>query len=38
VRELIQAMIEGELEAVLCRPRYARRPTADPESIDNRSA
>ena len=34
VRELIQAMIEGELDAVLCRPRYVRRPTADPESTD----
>src|ERR1700730_14915333 len=26
VREFIQAMIEAELEAVLSRPRYARRP------------
>src|SRR6059058_823165 len=31
VRELIQTMIESELEAVLSRPRYARRPKADPE-------
>ena len=37
VRELIQVMIEGELDAVLCRPRYARRPTADPESTDGPS-
>src|SRR5258707_10027975 len=32
VRELIQTMIESELEAVLSRPRYARRPKADPEN------
>src|SRR6202045_3036711 len=32
VRELIQTMIESELEAVLARPRYARRPKADPEN------
>ena len=32
VRELIQAMIEGELEAALSRPRYGRRPKADPEN------
>ena len=32
VRESIQTMIEGELEAVLSRPRYARRPKADPEN------
>ena len=32
VRELIQAMIEGELEAALCRPRYGRQPKADPEN------
>src|SRR6266480_7277712 len=31
VRELIQTMIESELEAVLARPRYARRPKADSE-------
>src|SRR5260370_18845861 len=32
VREFIQTMIESELEAVLSRPRYARRPQADPEN------
>ena len=32
VRELIQAIIEGELEAALCRPRYGRQPKADPEN------
>src|SRR5712671_4442325 len=32
VREFIQTMIESELEAVLSRPRYARRPKADPEN------
>src|SRR5204862_3042741 len=32
VRELTQTMIESELEAVLSRPRYARRPKADPEN------
>src|SRR5205085_2656793 len=32
VREVIQTMIESELEAVLSRPRYARRPKADPEN------
>jgi transposase-like protein len=37
VRELIEAMIEGELEAVLSRPRYARRSPADPESTDGPS-
>jgi len=31
VRELIQTMIESELETVLSRPRYARRPTVDRE-------
>src|SRR6516164_7333099 len=31
VREFIQTMIESELETVLSRPRYARRPTADRE-------
>jgi putative transposase len=30
VREFIQAMIESELEAALVRPRYGRRPKADP--------
>src|ERR1700740_679799 len=34
VRDFIQMMIESELEAVLSRPRYARRPKADPESND----
>jgi putative transposase len=28
VREFIQAMIEAELEAALCRPRYGRQPKA----------
>src|SRR5207237_621336 len=32
VREFIQTMIESELEAVLSRPRYARRRKADPEN------
>src|SRR6201987_3158421 len=32
VRYFIQMMIESELEAVLSRPRYARRPKADPEN------
>src|SRR5438034_8676212 len=32
VREFIQTMIESELETVLSRPRYARRPKADPEN------
>src|SRR5260370_8884693 len=32
VRDYIQTMIESELEAVLSRPRYARRPKADPEN------
>src|SRR6201985_891272 len=32
VRNFIQTMIERELEAVLSRPRYARRPKADPET------
>src|SRR5246500_4935050 len=32
VRDFIQMMIESELEAVLSRPRYARRPKADPEN------
>ena len=34
VREFIQTMIEVELEAVLSRPRYARRPKADCENAD----
>src|SRR5580698_3590616 len=32
VRDFIQTMIESELEVVLSRPRYARRPKADPEN------
>src|SRR5271166_6599636 len=35
VRELIQTMIESELEAVLSRSRYARRPKADPTNADD---
>src|SRR6516164_4969605 len=31
VREFIQTMIESELEAALCRPRYGRRATAQEE-------
>jgi transposase-like protein len=31
VREFIQTMIETELEAALCRPRYGRRPKAQEE-------
>src|SRR5437588_4847670 len=38
VREFIQAMIESELEAALVRPRYGRRPKADPENTDGPSA
>ena len=34
VRELIQTMIESELEAVLSRSRYARRPKAGPTNAD----
>ena len=34
VREFIQTMIEAELEAALSRPRYGRRPKADPENAD----
>jgi putative transposase len=37
VREFIQAMIEGELEAALSRPRYGRRPKADRENVDGPS-
>jgi putative transposase len=37
VREFIQAMIEGELEAALSRPRYGRQPKADPENADGPS-
>src|SRR5438270_851040 len=36
VREFIQTMIESELEAVLSRPRYARRRKADPENHGGR--
>src|SRR5207248_1069752 len=38
VREFIQTMIESELEAALSRPRYARRPKADPENADGPSS
>src|SRR3954464_14751570 len=34
VREFIQTMIESELETALSRPRYARRPKADPENAE----
>ena len=37
VREFIQAMIEGELEAALSRPRYARRPKEACENADGAS-
>src|ERR1700751_4133143 len=37
VREFIQIMIEGELEAVLSRPRYARRPKEACENADGAS-
>ena len=37
VRELIQVMIESELEAVLSRPRYARRPKEACENADGAS-
>src|SRR5437660_10205370 len=37
VREFIQTMIESELDAALSRPRYARRPKADPENADGPS-
>ena len=36
VRDFIQTMIESELEAVLSRPRYARRPKAVPENNGGR--
>src|SRR6201982_2296554 len=36
VRDFIQTMIESELDAVLSRPRYARRPKADPENNGGR--
>jgi putative transposase len=35
VREIIQTMIESELEAVLSRSRYARRPKTDPTNADD---
>jgi putative transposase len=37
VREFIQAMIETELEAALCRPRYGRRSKAQEEHGDGPS-
>ncbi len=37
IREFIQAMIEGELEAALSRPRYGRRPKAHDEHADGPS-
>src|SRR3974390_2678097 len=37
LREFIQAMIEGELEAALSRPRYARRPREACENADGAS-
>ena len=37
VREFIQTMIESELETALSRPRYARRPKADPENAEGAS-
>ena len=37
VHEFIQAMIEAELEAVLSRPRYARRPKEACENADGAS-
>ena len=36
VREFIQTMIESELKTALSRPRYARRPKADPENARGR--
>jgi len=38
VREFIQAMIEGELEVALSRPRYARRPKEDAENAGGASS
>ena len=38
VREFIQAMIEGELEAALSRPRYARRPKEACENANGASS
>jgi putative transposase len=37
VREFIQAMIEGELEAALSRPRYGRRPKTALDNADGPS-
>ena len=37
VREFIQTMIESELKTALSRPRYARRPKADPENAEGAS-
>ena len=37
VREFIHGMIEGELEAALSRPRYARRPKTHDEHADGPS-
>jgi transposase-like protein len=37
VCEFIQAMIEAELEAAVCRPRYGRRSKAQEERADGRS-
>ena len=34
VREFIQAMVEGELEATLMRRRYGRRPTSTSDDDD----
>jgi hypothetical protein len=32
MREFVQAMIESKRQAAPRRPRYARRPQADPEA------
>jgi putative transposase len=37
VREFIQGMIEAELEAALCRPRYGRRPKVQEAGADRSS-
>jgi transposase-like protein len=37
VREFIQTMIENELDAALCRPRYGRRPKGQEEGGDQPS-
>jgi hypothetical protein len=36
LREFIQAMIEAELEAAVCRPRYGRRPKPQEELSGHR--